>query len=122
MNKNGADPIQRIELSTRHAPPLHCPFCGERVVGWDADDSSATMPCRHTLFVAHDMGFEFRSSRFDEAMGLGGIEADDVDLPEAGFDGLTDHVRIDGAVKFAWYEGPPGQMGSYVGFAPLEED
>jgi hypothetical protein len=73
------------------------------------------------LFIAHDEGFEYRSPRFDENLGLINVTDEDIDLPEKGIDGLTDEVAMADAIKFASYVGPPSGFGSYVGFAPLEE-
>ena len=39
-----------------------------------------------------------------------------------GFDALTDRVDTADAVKFAGYVGMPSDFGSYVGFAPVEEE
>ena len=77
-------------------------------------------PCPHTLFVAHDEGFEFRSERFDANLGITGVDDDDIVIPEKGRDGLTDQVSIPDAVKFASFVPAPSFFGSYVGFAPEE--
>ena len=69
-------------------------------------------PCPHTLFVAHDEGFEYRSERFNNQLGLPEGD-DDIELPIKGIDGLTDQAAADGAVKFAAYVGPPSFFGSY---------
>lgn len=118
--KKSKPAIQRVELNTFYDHKIHCPFCGQQVVGPGDDEEWQSTPCPHTLFVATDDGFEFRSARFNEAMDLSGVDDADIDLPDAGYDGLTDQVVIDDALKFAAYVGPPGGMGSYVGFAPLE--
>lgn len=122
MTKKREVSIQRVELSSGQAFALHCPFSGARAVDSDSDRSWFTGPCPHTLFAAHDLGFEYRSEAFDDALGIDGVDDEDIDLGEAGYDGLTDAVCIPGAVKFAWYESPPGEMGCYVGFAPLVDD
>ena len=79
-------------------------------------------PCIHTLFMAHDEGFEYRSERFDSDRGIAGIADENVELPEKGYDGLTDQVAIADSVKFASYAGMPSGFGSYVGFAPVENE
>jgi hypothetical protein len=115
--------IQRVELTTFYHLPIHCPFCGAKVT----DNSAASgegnwaTPCAHTLFVAHDEAFEFRSDRFNKLLELPD-DHENIALPDKGIDGLTDSVWIDDAVKFAAYVGPPSFYGSYVGFAPLDEE
>ena len=58
--------IQRTELKTFYYTPVHCPFCGTRVMGADPVDETHITACPHTLFIAHDMAFEYRSPRLDE--------------------------------------------------------
>jgi hypothetical protein len=116
--------IQRVELNKFYDISIYCPFCGAKVIDMEAANSGKevhTNPCRHTLFIAHDEGSEYRSPRFDENLGLVDVTSEDIDLPEKGIDGLTDEVAVADAIKFASYVGPPSGFGSYVGFAPLEE-
>jgi len=109
--------------------PVVCPFCGcmtypgngEEAEEWIFDP--ATCVCEHTLFVATDEGFEYRSTRFNEHMGLPDNQEPRAELPEDneyGFDGFTSSVRIPGAVKYACYTPAPGCLGAYFGFAPLD--
>ena len=118
--------IQRVELRAFYHVSIFCPFCGKKVVDNQAaaegDEEGAVNSCRHTLFVAHDEGFEYRSPRFDDDLGIAGLEAFEEGFPEGDLDTVTDRVSITDAVKFAAYSGPPGEMGSYVGFAPVEGD
>ena len=118
-----AKKIQRVELTTFYYVPIHCPFCGAKVTddpGGSAGENWVT-PCAHTPFVGHDEAFEYRCARFNKALGLPEND-EDIELPETGIDGLTDSVDIDDAVKFAAYVGPPSFYGSYVAFAPLDEE
>ena len=115
--------IQRVELADTGLA-LFCPFCGARAVPpaeeWDPD---ALEPCRHVLFIAHDMEFAYRATRFDKLMNIEGVGGDDLELPDdSGIDGFTDSTPLGGAVKFASYEGPPSLYGTYIGFAPTDED
>lgn len=113
--------IQRVELN-KFVEQLFCPFCGECVIS-----ESEVTPCSHTLFVATEEGFEFRSQIFDEAKGtsLEPGESDDDDEGEdeddgdegASYDSFTDDLVIPNAVKFAIYVPAPSGMGAYVGFA-----
>ncbi|WP_204114584.1 hypothetical protein [Shimia biformata] len=105
-----------------HTATLHCPFCGQEVMNPQKahEGEEYYSACPHTLFVAHDEAFEYRSARFDSALGIAGAENDDLDLPEHGIDGLTSQVKMHGAVKFAGYVPAPSFFGTYVGFAPEE--
>jgi len=117
--------IQRVELNEFYNVSIFCPFCGQKVINHDSStvgDEDMVAPCRHTLFVANDEGFEYRSNLFNENVGLAGVDDDDIEVPEDGIDGLTDQVSISDSVKIATYVGPPGGTGSYVGFAPSAEN
>lgn len=113
--------IQRVELSN-DGEPIYCPFCGNKAVESDENLEAEFERCPHVLFVAHDMGFEYRSERFDTLMNIVGVEDDDIQSGNAGLDGFTDSITIEGAVKFARYQGPPSMYGNYVGFAHTEDD
>ncbi len=108
--------MQRVELN--HAvDAIHCPFCGHCVLGErPGEDHPAYIgPCPHTLFVAHDEGFEFRSDIFNELAGLPDGSGD-IDVPEDGVDSLTDAVELPNSVKFASYVPAPSFFGAYFGF------
>jgi hypothetical protein len=113
--------IQRVELNTFYDASIFCPFCGTKIIDYDdAHPKGVNSPCPHTLFVAHDEGFEFRSPRLDDCLGILGVDNDDLLITEDGIDGLTDQIGIIDAVKFAAYVSAPGFFGVYVGFAPLD--
>jgi len=119
--------IQRVELNKFYFIAIHCPFCGAKVVASGADTAensgdggSPFTPCLHTIFIAHDEGFEYKSEHFNENVSVS-LDEDSDDAIESP-DFLTDTVTIDDAVKFACYVGMPSGFGSYVGFAPLPED
>jgi hypothetical protein len=114
--------IQRIELKVWYHSPIHCPFCGMKIIEFDADgvESPFIGVCEHTLFVAHDEGFEYRSVAFDKHLGFEGLD-DDAIQEKGGPDELTDQITIPDAIKFAAYVGPPSSFGSYVGFDPGAE-
>ena len=112
--------IQKVELNYAYDISIFCPFCGRKVINQEFESGGdALSPCEHTLFIATDEGIDHRSERFDVALGIVGVESDEVEIPDTGFDGLTDKVEIKDAVKFASYVPAPGGMGAYVGFAPL---
>lgn len=116
--------IQRMELKTFYYTPVHCPFCGTRVMGADPVDETIITACAHTLFIAHDMAFEYRSERFDRNLGLNGLNNKEIEerwLEETGgIDGLTNQITLADAIKVAAYEPGPPAYGSYYGFAPTE--
>lgn len=116
--------IQRTELKTYYYTPVHCPFCGTRVMGADPVDETLITACPHTLFIAHDMAFEYRSERFDTNLNLNGLTDKEVEerwLAEAGgVDGFTNQVTLADAIKVAAYAPAPSAYGSYYGFAPTE--
>lgn len=116
--------IQRTELKTFYYTPVHCPFCGTRVMGADPKDETRITACSHTLFIAHDTAFEYRSKRFDENLDLAHLSDRAVEErwqgEEGGVDGLTDQVTLPDAIKIAAYAPAPSAYGSYYGFAPTE--
>ena len=116
--------IQRTELRTFYYTPVHGPFCGTRVMGADPVDETRITACPHTLFIAHDMAFEYRSERFDRNLGLNGLSDREVEArwlaEEDGIDGFTNQVTLVDAIKVAAYEPAPSPYGSYYGFAPTE--
>jgi hypothetical protein len=116
--------IQRIELKTFYYTPVHCPFCGIRVMGADPVDETRITPCPHTLFIAHDTAFEYRSERLDKNLKLTGLSPEEAEqlwqVEEGGIDGLTNRITLTDAVKVAAYAPAPSAYGSYYGFAPTE--
>lgn len=116
--------IQRTELKTFYYTPVHCPFCGIRVMGADPVDETRITACPHTLFIAHDTAFEYRSTRFDANLDLSGLSEQAVEArwqaQDGGIDGLTNQVTVADAIKVAAYAPAPSAYGSYYGFAPIE--
>lgn len=115
--------IQRTELKTYYYTPVHCPFCGVRVMGADPVDETLITACPHTLFIAHDTAFEYRSSRFDDNLDLAGLSDQEVEQrwlgKEGGIDGFTNQVTLADSIKVAAYAPAPSAYGSYYGFAPI---
>lgn len=111
--------IQRIELceglAVRCPPVIHCPLCGGCV--FDATGPHV-QPCDHTLFVATDLGFEYRSELFNGVMGLSAGDTPEL-YGEDNFDRYTDRVRVPNSVKFALFSRVLDNVGVYVGFAPF---
>lgn len=111
--------IQRIEVDSFFEVPLACPFCSQTVIKAVSEDDAEFTPCPHTLFIASDHGFEYRSAAFDQ-LGIDEMESDFDELDDdlCGIDGITDRVDIPGAVKYVYYEDAPSFLGGYCGFAP----
>lgn len=116
--------IQRTELKTFYYTPIHCPFCGVRVMGADPIDETLITACPHTLFIAHDTAFEYRSEQFDRNLSLNGLTEMEVAArwqgKPGGIDGFTNQVSLPDAIKVAAYAPAPSAYGSYYGFAPNE--
>lgn len=116
--------IQRTEIKTFYYTPVHCPFCGTRVMGADPLDETRITACPHTLFIAHDTAFEYRSARFDHNVDIHGLSEQEVEerwsRAEGGVDGFTNQVTLADAIKVAAYAPAPSAYGSYYGFAPIE--
>jgi hypothetical protein len=116
--------VQRTELKTFYYTPVHCPFCGVRVMGADPIDETRITACPHTLFIAHDTAFEYRSARLDNHLELEGMSEQQVEArwqdDKRGIDGFTDTISLPDAIKVAAYAPAPSAYGSYYGFAPIE--
>jgi hypothetical protein len=121
--------LQRHERNRFYHLPIYCGFCGELILS--AEDAEPVInPCVHTLFIAHDEGFEFLSERavaqlrgkgFTVSIKGNPVEvtpADDDDI--ASPDEITDQLEFADGLKVAAYVGPPSGFGTYVGFAPVE--
>lgn len=105
--------------------PIDCPFCKQLIRSENEDEEYfyESNICEHTLFVADDAGFEYRSERFNKNMKIESADDEDYDefIPEGmNIDEFTDEVTIPGSVKYAIYEGLGGSLGAYYGFAPLD--
>ena len=111
--------IQRVEIN-RYEAAMHCPFCGIKTYTPDPLSEMTISNCAHLLFVAHDMGFEYRSSSFDKHMKIAGLDSDEIELGKKGVDGFTDKLQVDDSVKFAFYQGAPSLYGTYFGYAPVQ--
>lgn len=113
--------IQRVEYCDLSNVDVYCPFCGQHVVPAVDTESVELAPCKHTLFIAHDEGFEARCPLFDRLMEVEGVESDDIDMADEGIDGYTDTFPDPLAVKFAFYAPAPSQFGLYVAFHPFAQ-
>ena len=114
-----------------------CPFCDTEVLKFGDDPVDWSLePCPHLLFFCHDEGWEYLSKRAeeelkrkrievnrfdDEYMEIYGSEAPGLDCGDS-VDFITNEIELPGAVKYSHYVGPPSFYGSYLGFAPFEEE
>ena len=81
--------IQRVELTKYYAVSIFLSFCGQTFLITELYRGEEYLnPCKHTLFVAHDEGFEYRDQIFNDNLNL--PKNDDIELDEEGYDGLTD--------------------------------
>jgi len=111
--------IQFVEFADRSNTELFCPFCGQLVIPEIHTESKDPTPCAHTLFIAHDEGWEARSPLFNKLMDIEGVEHDDIDMGDDDIDRYTDTFPDPLAVKFAFYAPSPSFMGTYVAFHPF---
>ena len=101
--------------------PIVCPFCEQTVAGGTTDEDWEATPCEHTLFIAVDDGFEYRSDRFNDHMAFPEDIKFSDELPNHEDDSIysfTSKVTLPDAVKYAIYS-PFSSYGAYYGFAPL---
>jgi hypothetical protein len=107
--------IQRIEMESNELP-LHCPVCGQCILTGNYDKQDVLNPCKHTLFIANDEGFEYRSNIFHKTKGIEGAKLNQIDIDDQGYDRFTDSFALKNTIKFAFYEPAPSFFGVYVGF------
>ncbi len=77
--------------------------------------------CEHTLFVASDSGFDFRSPAYNAHVGFPDNQDAEPGLQDedfANYDAFTSRLAIPGSIKIAAYTPSPSFMGIYYGFAP----
>ena len=114
-----------IEIEGLFLSDIYCMFCGKKVIqvedeGFDVDYH----PCAHTLFIANDAGFQYRSELFDKHMGITGVDDETIfDLDDfAGIDFFTDKCSLSNSLKFSGYDPPPSSHGAYIGFVAYPKD
>ena len=104
--------------------PIHCPFCGIKIAVGASEENVETWivgHCDHLLFAAiPEVGFEYRSERFDNAVSTALKKKTDEEREEIEDDPdeLAALVEIDNAFRFISIMGPPAGQSSSIGFAP----
>jgi len=108
--------IIEIEERSDCDSDISCPFCLRKIVKMQDFKIS---PCEHTLFIAHDEGFEFCDDRTKVNLNipLEGDPFDHIEEYESGVDGMTSSVTIPDSIKIAVYTPVPSGFGAYYGFA-----
>jgi hypothetical protein len=124
---------KQLQITTRFAYyhlPIHCGFCGHKVIDDEDSGSTGPSPCKHTLFVAHSEGIEHLAERTKAQLSEKGyvIEGDDLleiyltpDEDESiDPDELSKLLEFEDGMVVEAQVGPPSGMITYVGFAPVE--
>ncbi|MBC8552149.1 MAG: hypothetical protein H8D23_21095 [Candidatus Brocadiales bacterium] len=106
----------KIEVEERddYRNDVYCPFCSKIVVEMG---NFGVSPCKHTLFIAHDEGFEYCDDRVKLNLNIP-LEDDPSDYAEEydGIDGMTSSISILNSKKIAVYVPAPSFFGTYFGF------
>ena len=116
--------MQCVELHDDSENPIHCPFCGVKIAAGASEESASAWlvgRCEHLLFAAIDeVGFEYRSERFDDAVKAAMSKKTDEEREELEEDAyqLAELVEVNNGFMFHSIMGSPAQESVYVGFAP----
>jgi len=126
--------IQNIDLTEFYDVNIHCPFCGDKVIDYGAEnsDEAGVLPCKHTLYIASEEAWEYQSETFNKHLGLVGVDLNEVglgkdELPEkykdlfSNFE-LIEKIKIPDSLNISQHVGPPAMMVGYIGFYPMYED
>lgn len=126
--------IQKHIRTAFYHLPIHCGFCGQRVLSAEDEHEPVIAACRHTLYVAHQEGYEYVSERVKDQLRGFGYEIDDADSlisifkPASVEDESLDPYELAETIKFPdgieinAVVGPPSGFTTYVGFAPCEDE
>src|SRR5262245_56743733 len=113
--------VQSVEINAFDAP-LHCPFCGAKVINIDAEaPEGALNPCPHTLFIATDAGFDYRSPRIEKQLALLNIDDVEYELPDGGYTELAGQLGIHDTIVVESFAPAPFGFASYIALAPAEK-
>lgn len=105
----------KIQERSDYESDINCPFCEKKVVSMN---EFKVLPCSHTIFIAHDEGFEFCDERVKKNLNIPLDEDpyDHIDKYEFGIDGMTSSINIADSIKIAVYTPAPSGFGAYYGF------
>ena len=114
--------IQWVEVSAFYSQDMYCMFCGAKVQDMqEVDTGDVHHPCRHTLYIASDAGFEHFAP---ELLPLLNWSEKDLKAfhegPIRNVDELTDKltIAIPDAIKILFAPPAPGCGAYFFGFAP----
>lgn len=124
--------LQKHIRTTYYHLPIYCGFCGHMVLNSDLDGEPKVSPCKHTLYIAHQEGYEYLSDRAKEQLEAKGFSIQDED-------GFIQVISKDDEEELDRYElhetlsfpdgleveaivGPPSGFSTYVGLAPLDDE
>lgn len=96
-----------IMLPDHDQLPIHCPFCGKKVIDLDADQPFG--PCEHVLSAFHAEGVEYEAERSPRA------DAGDDEEGESALE-QWEKTELPGAVGFQL--GQRIETRHYIVFAP----
>ena len=98
-----------ITLPDHDEAPIHCPFCGKRVIDLESDQPFA--PCEHVISTFHVEGVEFEADRSPR------VPARDEDGEEGGtIREQWEEIEMAGA--FGFQLGQRVETRHYIVFAP----
>ena len=105
----------KIQESNDYESDVLCPFCSQKVLNMNGFEIS---PCEHTLFIAHDEGFEFCDERTKKNLNIPLTDDpfDYVENYDSGIDEMTSGITIPNSIKLAIYVPAPSGFGAYYGF------
>src|ERR1700726_4830325 len=118
--------VQCVELRDDLENPIHCPFCGTKIsAGASEEDVDGWIVgnCDQLLFaLIDDVGFEYRSQRFDTAVeaAISGKSEEEREELEDDFYELLELVKLPNALMFQSIMSSPAQETSSIAFAPAE--
>lgn len=126
-------PLQKHVRRAYYYLPVHCGYCGHRILTGENDDVPVLEPCPHTLFIAHSEGIEYLAQRvvaqlrqkgYDvlepENDGLIEVYRDDVDDPDVPPYELSEILEFDDGIVIEAIVGPPSGMTTYLAYSPLD--
>jgi len=127
-----------LQKHLRHAYyhlPIHCGYCGQRILTGEDAKVPIIETCPHTLYVGHSEGLECLADRvvtqlqkmgYDleeiETDGLIEVYRHDVNNPDVHAEELAEILTFDDGIVIEAVVGAPSGMSTYVAYAPLENE
>lgn len=127
--------LQKHTRCSYYHLPIHCGYCGHRIMTGEGDAEPMLEPCPHTLYIAFSEGIEYLADRViaqlrekgydvpeSESDGLIEIYSDNVEDPDVHPEELADILEFGDGIVIEAVVGPPSGMSGYVAYAPLENE